>query len=290
MPVTFHGKVFLRKLWQTGIQWDDPLPSPLQDAWRSVAECLQPLSTVEVLRFVRCTPEDADHQLHVLCDASRDSYGHAVYQRIQHAQSQRVSCHLLYSKMRLTPSGSRRKNLTTYATPSDVSLPRLELLGVVLGSRASQLGSQELKLSISSRSIWTDSKYVLLLLKSALRKAIFIENRITELRNDSAATFRYVRSADNPADLVTRGLTVPDLSDATISWHGPSWLSDDLSSWPSTLTTTPADIALTEREVKPEPLYSTAAAIESARPSLSFLTIDSDRFSGFTFLLRLTAV
>ena len=74
------------------------------------------------------------------------------------------------------------------------------------------------------------------------------------------------RSADNPADLVTRGLTVPDLSDATLWWHGPSWLSDDLSLWPSTLTTTPADIALAEREVKPEPLYLTAAAVESERP------------------------
>ena len=290
MPVTYHGKVFLRKLWQTGIQWDDPLPSPLQDAWRSVAECLQPLSTVEVPRFVGCTPADTDHQLHVFCDASQDSYGCAVYLRTQHAQSQQVSCHLLYSKMRLTPSGSRRKNLTTSTTPSDVSLPRLELLGVVFGSRASQFGSQELKLSISSRTIWTDSKCVLLWLKSTSRKAIFVENRITELRNDSAATFRYVRSADNPADLVTRGLTVPDLSDATLWWHGPSWLSDDLSLWPSTLTTTPADIALAEREVKPEPLYLTAAAVESERPSPSFLTIDPDRFSSFTFLLRVTAV
>ena len=187
----------------TGIQWDDPLPSPLQDAWRSVAECLQPLSTVEVPRFVGCTPADTDHQLHVFCDASQDSYGCAVYLRTQHAQSKQVSCHLLYTEMRLTPSGSRHKNLTTSTTPSDVSLPRLELLGVVLGSRASQFVSQELKLSISSRTIWTDSKCVLLWLKSISRKAIFVENRITELRNDSTATFRYVRSADYPANLVT---------------------------------------------------------------------------------------
>ena len=42
--------------------------------------------------------------------------------------------------------------------------------------------------------------------------------------------------------------------------------------------------------MKPEPLYLTAAAVESERPSPSFLTIDPDRFSSFTFLLRVTAV
>ena len=132
---------------------------------------------------------------------------------------------------------------------------------------------------------------MLLWLKSQSRKTVFVENRIAELRNDSTSTFRHVKSADNPADLLTRGLTVPELEDSTLWWHGPQWLSAEPSLWPSALSTTPEDIVLAETEVKPETLFLTAAAVDSEPPSpAGYLHIDPTRFSSLYFLLRVTAI
>ena len=43
------------------------------------------------------------------------------------------------------------------------------------------------------------------------------------------ATLHHVRSADNLADLLTRGLNEPEaeLTAANVWWRGPPWLSED---------------------------------------------------------------
>ena len=48
-------------------------------------------------------------------------------------------------------------------------------------------------------------------------------------------TWRQVRSQDNPADLISRG-TPSVLNNHPLWWHGPSWLTQDIQSWPKDLT------------------------------------------------------
>ena len=40
-PVTFHGKVFLQKLWIVNVSWDDPLPMKLFKKWKKLVNHLQ---------------------------------------------------------------------------------------------------------------------------------------------------------------------------------------------------------------------------------------------------------
>ena len=40
-------------------------------------------------------------------------------------------------------------------------------------------------------------------------------------------------TSQNPADLATRGLTTEELVHCNFWWHGPSWLKDDMTEWPS---------------------------------------------------------
>jgi len=44
--------------------------------------------------------------------------------------------------------------------------------------------------------------------------------------------FRYVASSHNPADVATRGLSVNELNDCSLWWHGSSWLDGNHFSWP----------------------------------------------------------
>lgn len=62
--------------------------------------------------------------------------------------------------------------------------------------------------------------------------------------------WKHVRSADNPADLATRGLAPIDLKENTLWWTGPWWLQQDQSSWPHSLAQKPEEINLERKPIK----------------------------------------
>ena len=108
--------------------------------------------------------------------------------------------------MRLAPSSTGKKKNANNS--GEITLPRLELLGVLIGVRAANFIVQELKLPIYKRYLWTDSECVLHWMKSSKLLPLFVENRIKEIRMEKDITFCYIPSKQNPADYATRGLTV----------------------------------------------------------------------------------
>ena len=45
--------------------------------------------------------------------------------------------------------------------------------------------------------------------------------------------FKYVKSEDNPCDLLTRGLSFAEFQQKYSFWfHGPKWLASSLDNWP----------------------------------------------------------
>ena len=186
-------------------------------------QLLKPLSTVNIHRYVGPINSATACQLHIFCDALKDSYGAAVYLRA--AQPEAVAVNLLYSKMHLALTGTLKGRQDGKLSKPPLTLPRLELLAAVVGMRASNFVMKEVKVPISERILWTDSKCVLLWLQSQARLAVFIENRIKELRRESEVQFRHVQSEENPADQVTHGLTPTEIADSDQWWHGPHWLN-----------------------------------------------------------------
>ena len=132
--------------------------------------------------------------------------------------------------MRLTPVMSKKKQ--TRKKYKDITLPQLELLAVLIGVRAGNFVTKELKLPISKRILWTDSECVLHWIKTTKPLPLFVENRIIEIRKNKDITFCYIPSQQNPADYATRGLTIPEIVDANLWWYGPRWLMFEESSWP----------------------------------------------------------
>ena len=92
---------------------------------------------IKIPRLVGSTDESAIYQLLVFCDASMKAYAASVYLRIKEKTG--IKTHLIFSKMRLVPvnKGKGRKELT---------IPRLELLAVLIGIRAVNFVTKQLRL------------------------------------------------------------------------------------------------------------------------------------------------
>jgi len=191
----------------------------LYEEWEELIQIFKPLLQLRIPCFIGSNDDGATYRIVTFCDASASSYAAAVYLRVLNKDS--IQVNLLFSKMRLAPCGFRKKK--PYLR--QLSLPRLELLAVVIGTRVTMFVSNELKVCVSKKMIFTDSQCVLHWLKS--NKPLlpsFVQNQVNEIHQENYEKFGYVLSEENLADFATRGLTVPEIKELNLWWHGPSWL------------------------------------------------------------------
>ena len=78
--------------------------------------------------------------------------------------------------------------------------PKIELLAVLIGTRATKFVEEELNLCISKKVILTDSQCVLHWIKSDKWLPVFVQNREDEIRLLEAVNFGFTPSQDNPTD------------------------------------------------------------------------------------------
>ena len=153
--------------------------------------------------------------MRIFCDASEKAYGCCAYLRV--VEGTRVSVNLILTKARVAP-------LKT------VTLPRLELLGTLLGSRVLKFLISELHLScVTVYKCYTDSMVALGWIKeSSSRRKAFVANRVQEIQNlTDPCCWNHIADSDNPADLLTKGLSAKALT-RSVEWlHGPRWLASN---------------------------------------------------------------
>lgn len=84
-----------------------------------------------------------------------------------------------------------------------------------------------MELEGASYYLWSDSSITLQWLKKPISELkLFIANRVKRIRANSAVrNWHHIRTHDNPADLVSRGLLANGIVNISLWWHGPSWLS-----------------------------------------------------------------
>lgn len=212
-PVIITAKVLLQRLWLLKLGWDDELPSDVVQAWRQFANALPLLNTIRVPRHViGNNPEYLE--LHIFTDASESAYGACVYVRSAYSDRKATS-KLLCSKSKVAPL-------------KPVSIPRLELCGALLGARLYDKVRASLRCKFRSVVFWCDSTIVLGWLRMAPNMLkTFVQNRVVEIHElTKESVWRHVSGKENPADLVSRGVRLEDLSSSTRWWEGPSFLCD----------------------------------------------------------------
>ena len=122
----------------------------------------------------------------------------------------------------------------TRLAPDNITIPRLELLGVLIGVRALKFVSRELHLQVTYKIVFTDSLCVLHWLQTKKPLSTFVANRLKEIKMLNDVTFKHVPTEENSADVATRGRPPNELS--SMWWNGPSWLSQPMQLWPNSKT------------------------------------------------------
>jgi len=80
--------------------------------------------------------------------------------------------------------------------------------------------------------LWSDSQIVLYWINSSKKLKPLVCHRINEITSAFPTTvWQYCPTSDNPADLLTRGITSQQLALSTIWKHGPPWLTSK-TLWP----------------------------------------------------------
>ncbi|XP_043217008.1 uncharacterized protein LOC122379127 [Amphibalanus amphitrite] len=214
-PFTLLGKNIVKQLCCDGRDWDEPVPDHVEPPWEEWKTDLKQIADISIPRryaFSEHSLADCRCELHHFSDASLDGYGACSYLRIID-QDGSVTTSLVMSKSRVTPKKS-------------VTIPRLELAAAVVAVRTSVFLRSELCLPNLTEHFWTDSLAVLGYVQNESKRFhVYVANRVQEIRQfSSARQWRYVQSADNPADLVSRGMRADSLKTSTLWWEGPSFL------------------------------------------------------------------
>jgi len=205
--------------------------------------------------------------LHVFVDISMKAYGAVAYI----CDDTRLS--FVMAKARVAPMKGH-------------ILPRLELMAVLTSSRLCKFISMSLDHLRFNIIMWSDSQIALCWLSSKKKLKPFVTNRVNEIQELLPnATWKYIPTHDNPADLVTRGISFDSLNDSQLWRCHPTWLTCK-SQWPTWEQSEVLHLQGDEGIIT-EPTGK-ADRVSSHRGDLS-LVMDIDRFSSLQKLLRVSA-
>ena len=227
-PVTVRGKSLLGSLWKlrkTGGTWDKVVSSETQKGWSNLAKDLEGLSSLEFPR--NAIDQDQPADLMLFTDASSSAFGYVMYAK------QNDKSNFLIAKCKAAPIKKK-------------TLPTLELLGVYLALQGltSHLKTYQ-NYNINSVTVAVDSQVALQWVLSDIgkcRKNVFVNNRLKDIKAFEKQIFelynvkinyKYVPTNSNPADLLTRGLTLDKFKQNLRFWlHGPSFINQEYVQWP----------------------------------------------------------
>ncbi|KRY45762.1 hypothetical protein T03_6334 [Trichinella britovi] len=201
-PFTVRAKMFLQTL-----RWKQELPDLSKIC---LPRALIPVALGQVTRL----------EIHAFSDASEKAYGAVAYMRIE-TTNQHTVVNFVTSKTQVAPI--RR-----------LGLPRLELMGALVAARLVRSVLKILGLQVHGITCWCDSAVTLAWMQSSAdRWKPFVRNRVAEIQQlVEPAAWRHCPGRQNPADLLSRGTTLPKLLESPLWWHGPKWLAHPHDAWP----------------------------------------------------------
>lgn len=266
-PIAIVAKMIVQEIWISHTGWDEVVPKFIEEKWHKFRSELGQIENITIPRWINCGNDILSFQIHGFCDASEKAYGAVIYSRITSGNGQ-IFVQILKSKSNVAPL----KMKTT--------LPRLELCGATLLAKMLKNVKTTLGVLESDIYAWSDSTITLAWIKGEQKWTSFVTARTTEiLCHTKADNWHHVRSKQNPADIISRGIEAQQLVNRKLWWQGPEWLQSSEDTWPLMQNT----LYATTEELKHNiASYSTAIL----KP------VDNDiilRFSSFRRLIRVVA-
>ncbi|XP_050294291.1 uncharacterized protein LOC126734638 [Anthonomus grandis grandis] len=249
----------------TGAQTVDKLRQIKEDIHDLLMKTqLVELNNLKIPRLTLCG-NPIELQLHGFSDAAEPGYGACVYLCSKDSLGN-FSSKLLCAKTRVSPL-------------KELTIPRLELCAALLLAELAKTVLASIPSTLDSKHYWCDSTIVLAWIRSSPhRLKTFIANRIAQIQSiTNIDEWRYIRTADNPADLLTRGIPPLSLLNSTLWFYGPPWLTED--EWPT-------DIVDLSNIDTPELRNVTSFHVSIEKHTNNDLLTLIDKFSNLTKLVR----
>ena len=272
LPVSLRGKLLMREIWKSEVGWDSEVSNENIKMWLKLKNDLDEIKDVQI---PRCGFLPAQrNKMMIFCDASNDCYGFTVYIVGE-------TTNLVFAKTKVAPIKPR-------------SLPTLELLSVYLATQCleSVLDSFS-EIKFEEICIFVDAQIVLswILTGQTKNKNVFINNRIRDIlekqsvieeRSKTKISYNYILTDENPADLITRGITSKQFKEKMSFWlHGPEWISKSKDDWPR------SQLKCLSEENKSKTLVN-AGVNENAVPKAEAI-LPFQEYSDFQRLLNFTS-
>ncbi|XP_070541625.1 uncharacterized protein [Ptychodera flava] len=270
-PVHVSAKKLIQELWQQKRGWDEQIPEHLEQEWHKIRSNLKDALDIQINRqYIKELTQEKECELHVFSDASQSAYGAAVY--IKHGKL----TSLVMAKSRVKPL-------------KDISLPCLELMGAVIATRLANHVTNALHgtLSLTKTTVWIDNQAVIHWIVGNKKLPVFVQNRVNEIKKHDFEV-KYCPTKDNPADLLTRGITASELRNSDLWWKGPHWLSE--GDWP--ICNIFDSKVLLQHEAINQPDKTSMSTTSPADKTVEFgihKLIDANRYSSLRKLLHVTA-
>jgi hypothetical protein len=275
-PFILPAKLILQEMSRQQLGWDDPLPQTLFGEWTRWMKDLPKLESFGIDRCLR--PENlgdvVESQLHHFSDASTKGYGAASYLRTIDKLGQ-VHCALVIGKSKLNP-------LKT------LSIPRLELAAAVVAVKLDKHVRRELEIAVQESYFWTDSTLVLQYIKNEDKRFLtFVANRVALIHSGtSPEQWKYVDTANNPADDASRGISAEELLSGGRWLHGPDFLWSSPTNWP----TQPAAIPqISDQDPEVKKSKAIVCAVVAEPPKADMFDDLMNRYSSWNKLKRVWA-
>ena len=281
-PVTLKAKLLLRQLVgqsageedgeHVTIGWDDPISEQCRDRWKQFFIDLYKLQDVSFIRCLKPYGAVGEPTLVIFSDASTQAYGACAYVQWE-IQNDQYEARLIAAKQRIAPT-------------RQLTMPRLELCGALLGCRLRETITREMKIPFKAIFHIVDSAIVRAQIqKESYGFGTFVATKIAEIQDKSdPREWWWVATADNPADMVSRPTSPTQIGPTSVWQCGPKFLRSSVEKWP--IRQDVQDQELPDRIG----VHMTSVNVEKQDGKCDIGTvINMDNFGSYTKLLRVTA-
>ena len=226
-PVTIKFRIDLQGLWSLGYSWDDILPERIQQTWLENVQSINDLLSFQFDRKLKPSKAVGVPQIHGFSDSGEQAYGAVIFLWWKLAGGD-YRCFPVMIKAFVAPLKKK-------------SIPRLELLGCLARVRMYVTCVKALEFTKAQdweRFFWINLSTVLSWIRTPPREfRPFVSARMAEIQETiEADQIRYIKSNNNPADALTRGIHLNHL----MKWsEGPSFLELPEEKTGPTFKTTP---------------------------------------------------
>ena len=202
-----------------GYDWEDEVQDEIADKIRDWLEQLKSLQEVKIPRCLRRLEPVKSKCNVIFVDASQQAYGAAVYMRCEY-DNDTVTSRLIAAKSKV-------------ALLTPMTVPKLELMGVILGLHLTQSLLTVLEAPMQSVTFYSDSTDVLWWIRGCRRDfRPFVANCIGEIQMfTEPSQWQHASTVENAAELCTRGVSPSELAECSLWWNCPNWLSNYFSEW-----------------------------------------------------------